>query len=172
MSAHPLLDLAIRDMQQLLADEPQLQKTFAALRPRVQAGPLKTLCRDGVSYTRRRIQRLREALRILGAPAQPRPTKGLRGLLQDARAASQSPLPQRDALVLARIERISHYGLAAYTTIDRYLSKVRAPDVQTPQARRLLAASLHEKREAISDMSRMARKTILTQTRFGARPSR
>jgi ferritin-like metal-binding protein YciE len=52
---------------------------------------------------------------------------------------------------LAAIERISHYGLAIYTSIDRYLRTSGSSE-----ARKVLQLSLKEKREAIDEMESMA----------------
>jgi ferritin-like metal-binding protein YciE len=81
----------------------------------------------------------------------------LDGLIKDAkRAVATTKSAETDAAILAAVERISHFGLAAYTTIDRYL---RLADI--PEARRILVPSTKEKREAIGEMSRMARKRLL-----------
>jgi hypothetical protein len=81
----------------------------------------------------------------------------LDGLIKDAkRAAARSKSAETDVAILAAIERISHFGLAIYTTIDRYLRMAGIPE-----ARRLLVPSTKEKREAIGEMSRMARKRLL-----------
>jgi ferritin-like metal-binding protein YciE len=106
----------------LLDVEPRLAKGFDKLAARAQLPRLKHFCREGVSYTNRRVERLKEAFETLGVTARRRTSNGLDGLIQDAlTAARKSRGPSTDAAILATIERISHFGLAAYTTIDRYL---------------------------------------------------
>jgi hypothetical protein len=68
-----------------------------------------------------------------------------------ARRPTRSKSAETDVAVLAAIERISHFGLAIYTTIDQYLRLAGSLAV-----RRLLIPSTKEKREAIGEMSRMA----------------
>ena len=149
--------LAVQDLQLLLGAEPHLAKAFRVLARRSKTNELRTFCKEGVSYTVRRVGRIKEALRKLDASLVPRPSFGLDGLIKDARrAATRAKSAKTDAAILAAIERISHFGLAAYTTIDRYL---RLADV--PEARRILVPSAKEKREAIGEMSRMARKQLL-----------
>ena len=90
-----------------------------------------------------------------------RPSSKLDGLIKDARrAAARAKAAETDVVILAAIERISHFGLAIYTTIDRYL---RLADV--PDARRILVPSTKEKQEAIGEMSRMARKRLLPRVK-------
>ena len=149
--------LVVQDLQLLLGAEPHLAKAFRVLARRSKGHELRTFCKDGVSYTVRRVGRIKEALRKLDASLVPRPSLGLDGLIKDARrVAARAKSAKTDAAILAAIERISHFGLAAYTTIDRYL---RLADV--PEVRRILVPSTKEKREAIGEMSRMARRQLL-----------
>jgi ferritin-like metal-binding protein YciE len=153
--------LAVQELQLLLGAEPHLAKAFQVLARRSKADELRTLCKEGVSYTLRRVDRVKEALRELDAPQVSRPSCGLGGLIKDARrVAARAKSAETDVAILAAIERISHFGLAIYTTIDRYL---RLADV--PNARRILAPSTKEKREAIGEMSRMARKRLLPRVK-------
>lgn len=160
MTHGPIDALAISELQALLRSERHLAEAFGWLATKATAKPLKKLCRQGVTYTERRVERVLGALRELNAPPRPRETKGLDGLIQDALSAASSSArgPARDAAILAAVERISHDGLAVYTTVDRYLRRM-----PTPGARRLLAPSIKEKREAIGEMSRMARRRILAR---------
>jgi ferritin-like metal-binding protein YciE len=153
--------LAVQDLQLLLGAEPHLAKAFGVLARRSKANELRTFCKEGVSYTVRRVGRIKEALRKLNAPLVPRPSLGWDGVIKDARrAAARTKSAGTDAAILAAIERISHFGLAAYTTIDRYLRLADAPE-----ARRILVPSTKERREAIGEMSRMARKRLLPRVR-------
>jgi ferritin-like metal-binding protein YciE len=149
--------LAVRDLQLLFGAEPNLARAFATLARRADNRKLRTFCKEGVTYTRRRVTRIKRALRLLSAPAKPISSLGLDGLVRDAqRAAGKQKGPLTDVALLATIERISHYGLAAYTTLDRYLRGAGAPE-----ARRILSPCIKEKREAISEMSAMARRQLL-----------
>ena len=153
--------LAIQDLQLLLGAEPRLAKAFRDLSRRSQSDELRTLCKEGVTYTLRRVRRIKAALRKLDAPLVSRPSSGLGGLIRDAkRVAARTKSAETDVAILAAIERISHFGLAIYTTIDRHLRLAGIPE-----ARRLLVPSTKEKREAIGEMSRMARKRLLPRVK-------
>ena len=85
------------------------------------------------------------------------------GLIADALKAGNSfggDGQARDAAILTAIERISHYGLASYVSIDRFLRASREP-----KARRILAASIKEKRDAIAEMAGMARARFIPPLR-------
>lgn len=149
--------LAVQDLQLLLGAEPHLANGFKVLSKRARSDELRTFCKAGVTYTLRRVDRVKKALKKLDAPLEPKRSSGLDGLIRDAkRCAAKTKSAETDVAILAAIERISHFGLAIYTTINRHLRLAG-----TPEARRLLAPSTEEKREAIGEMSRMARKRLL-----------
>jgi ferritin-like metal-binding protein YciE len=149
--------LAIHDLQMLLGAEPELARAFRVLAKSANSRELRTFCREGVTYTRRRVIRIKQALKLLGAPVSGKHCYGLSGLIKDAkRVALRRQNAATDAALLGAIERISHFGLAIYTTIDRYLRGAGAPG-----ARRILIPSTKEKRDAIGEMSRMTRNRLL-----------
>lgn len=150
-----LRQLAINELQSLLGSEPRLVRGFARLVKQAKSPRLRKFCREGVEYTERRVERLREALDLLDAPAKGRGSQAMPGLIADALAVGRSfggDSDGRDAAILAAIERISHYGLASYTSIDRFLRASREA-----KARRVLSLCIKEKREAIAEMAGMAR---------------
>lgn len=154
-----LRHLAVNELQSLLGSEPKLARAFAKLAKQASSPALKTFCREGVEYTERRVQRIEQALALLEAPAKPRASAAMPGLIEDALAAGKSfgkDGQARDAAIMAAIERISHYGLASYAAIERFLGSVADAKV-----RRVLSPSTREKRDAIGEESRMARRTLL-----------
>jgi ferritin-like metal-binding protein YciE len=154
-------DLAIAALQRLLRSEPRLSTAWKVLARRATHPSLRRLCREGVTYTDRRTRRVRQALKALDAPVRPALSSGMDGLIKDAlRAARERDPTQRDAAMLGAIERISHDGLAVYTTIDRYLRACSATE-----ARRILVPSTKEKREAVAEESQMARKQLIAKLR-------
>jgi hypothetical protein len=153
-------DLAVGDLQLLLAVEPHLAEAFRALAKRCENRELRTFCKEGVRYTLKRAP-AQDGVPGARRPAVPRASPGLGGLIKDAkRAAGRTRSTKTDIAILAAIERISHFGLAIYTTIDRYLRLASAP-----KARRALIPSTKEKREAIGEMSRMMRSRLLPRLR-------
>ena len=156
MSGTALIRLAVDAMAVLLGAEPELAKAFGRLAGAAAEPKLKTFCKQGVTYTNRRVRRLKSAFRALGLKAEPQKSAALPGLIADALAAAKStPKERRDAAILAGIEPISHYGLALYTAIDRNLD-----GAQAKKARKLLAPSVKEKREAIAEMGGMAKAQV------------
>jgi hypothetical protein len=145
-------------LQLLLGAEPHLANGFKVLAKRAKSDELRTFCKEGVTYTLRRVDRIKKALRKLDAPLEPRRSSGLDGLIQGRQAGrcQDQERGRPTSPSSAAIERISHFGLAIYTTIDRHLLLAGAPE-----ARRLLVPSTKEKREAIGEMSRMASKRLL-----------
>lgn len=154
MASGILKALALAEMQSLLGSEPKLARAFGRLKERAAGKHLRTLCGEGVTYTNRRVRRLKAAFKALEEPATVRRSAGLEGLIADAIAAGADHpphSPSRDAAILSAIERISHYGLASYTAIDRNLL-----GAEQLKAREILAPCIIEKRDAIAEMAEMA----------------
>src|SRR4051794_38929013 len=98
--------LAIQDLQMLLGAEPNLAKAFRMLAKRADSRELRFFCREGVTYTRRRVIRIKRALELLDAPRTVRPCYGLSGLIKDAkRVALRRRNAASDAALLGAIER-------------------------------------------------------------------
>jgi len=156
MSGTSLIRLAVDEMAVLLGAEPELAKAFGSLERRATDPDLRKFCKQGVTYTNRRVRRLKAAFRALGLKAEPAKSAALSGLIADALDVARStPKERRDAAILAAIEPISHYGLAVYTAIDRHLD-----GAQAKKARKLLAPSVKEKREAIAEMGGMGKTQV------------
>jgi len=145
------LRLAVQQMQILLGVEPKLARAFGRLQKRATDPHLRKFCGEGVTYTNRRVRRLKAALRSLAIKPRAKKSAALPGLIADALAAGvKLPPVARDAALLAAIEPISHYGLAAYTAIDRHLLGAKAT-----KARKILRPCVTEKRDAIIEMLEM-----------------
>jgi ferritin-like metal-binding protein YciE len=158
-----LRQLAVSELQSLLSSEPKLVRGFAHLVKQATSPRLRKFCREGVEYTERRVERLREALELLEAPVKPLASEAMPALIADAIAAGRSSNSDDEACdlaILTAIERISHYGLASYTSIDRFLRASRET-----KARRVLAPCIKEKREAIAEMGQMAREKFIPPLR-------
>ena len=148
--------LAVRDLPLLLGAEPHLASGFRLLARRAESNELRTFCKEGVTYTLRRLDRIKKTPKNLDAALEQRRSSGLDGLMRDANwSAPRTTSAETDVAILAAVERISHFGLAIYTTIDRRFRLAGAPE-----ARRLLICSTKEKREAIGEMNGMARKRV------------
>jgi hypothetical protein len=80
--------LAVQDLQLLLGAEPHRAKAFRVLSRRSKSDELRAICKEGVSYTLRRVGRIKEALTKLDAPLVSQPSSGLDGLIKDARRAA------------------------------------------------------------------------------------
>jgi hypothetical protein len=140
--------LVIQDLQLLLGAKPHLAKAFRGLSRRSQSDELRTFCKEGVTF--RRVRRIKAALGKLAGPLVSRPSSGLDGLINDAkRAAVGSKSAETDVANLAAIERISHFGLAIYMTIDRYLRLAGIPE-----ARRILVPSTMARKRLLPRVNR------------------
>src|SRR5688500_7476245 len=126
--------LAVQDLQLLLGAEPHLAKAFRVLSRRSKSDELRAICKEGVSYT-------------LMHPSCPRHLRAWPVFLRTQDVPPSRPRARKPTSPSGLPERISHFGLPIYTSIDRHLRLARVPE-----ARRVLRPSTKEKREAIGEM--------------------
>lgn len=157
MANESLHDLLVADLQYLYFADRQLKRTFPMLARAANSKSLKRLCQEGVDYSAERLQRLETVFDELGASARAKTSHGMRGLLEEAQEVAQKKLPPevKDAALLASIQRIAHYGIAAYGTATAYADAVGEKKVA-----KVLAKSLKEKKEADVEMTEMAENEI------------
>jgi ferritin-like metal-binding protein YciE len=161
MTKKTLRDLLVEELRDLYHADKQLLKAFPKLAKRASAGEVRTLCQEGVDYTRERLKRLDEVFAKLGTAARGKPCHAMEGLLQEATEMLDDDLTDalRDAALLAHIQKISHYGIASYGTVCAY-----AKAVGEDGAAAILVESLREKKEADEEMSELAEREINPRT--------
>lgn len=152
-----LHDLLVADLKYLYFADRQLQKAFPLFAKAAHSESLKRLCREGVDYSAERLRRLETAFEVLGTNARAKTSHGMRGLLEEAEEVAQKKLPPevKDAALLASIQRIAHYGIAAYGTAAAYANAVGEKKVA-----KVLVKSLQEKKDADVEMTEMAESEI------------
>jgi hypothetical protein len=96
-----LRQLAVSELQSLLGSELKLVRGFARLVKQATSPRLRKFCREGVEYTERRVERVREALELLEAPVKPLAPGAMSGLIADAIAAGRSSAGDDEARDLA-----------------------------------------------------------------------
>ena len=113
-------ELLIEELQDLLDAETQLT---AALPKMVQAAhhpKLKEAFEKHLVQTQVQVERLRAGMELLGAKADPKPCKGMMGLIAEGeetikKGAEKEPLAA-DLALIAAAQRVEHYEISAYGT--------------------------------------------------------
>jgi ferritin-like metal-binding protein YciE len=150
-------ELLMRELRELYDADRQLLKVFPRLEKAANAEQLANLCREGVEYTEERIARLERVFKSLGATARAKRSFAMAGLIQQAMDTAEEDMANalRDAALLANIQKISHYGIAAYGTARAY-----ARTLELDEAAEILEESLQEKKDADVEMTALAEEEI------------
>jgi ferritin-like metal-binding protein YciE len=157
MTRKTLRDLLVDELRDLYHADKQLLRAFPRLAKGASAPEVRKLCEEGVDYSEERIRRLEQAFGALHVAPRGKTFQDMAGLIQEAMEVLDEDLGAavRNAALLARIQKISHYGIAGYGTACSYAEALGEDAVAA-----LLAESLREKKEADEEMSELAEREI------------
>jgi Mn-containing catalase len=138
----------VETLRDLLHAERQLLKALPKMSKAAHAGQLRDAFDHHLAETEVHVQRLTEAIGLLGASAaRPRPCKGMMGLIAEGEDVI-SENRKRDACaadlnLIAAAHKVEHYEMASYTTARSLANQLRLPEVS-----RLLQMTLAEEQNA------------------------
>jgi Mn-containing catalase len=145
--SEPIQELLVDELRDILHAEKQLLKSLPKMAKAARSSQLQALFQMHLAETEGQVERLNEALKILGAPARAKPCKGMAGLVEegeevmsDGKAKDDAPA---DLALIGAAQRVEHYEIAAYTTARNLALQLRQPDVV-----QLLTMSLGEEQNA------------------------
>jgi Mn-containing catalase len=146
-AAEPIQELLADQLRDILHAEKQLVKALPKMAKAARSSQLETLLQTHLAETEAQVERLNEALRILGAPARAKPCKGMAGLVEEGEEVMNESESKGDApadlALIGAAQRVEHYEIAAYTTARNLALQLRVPAVV-----QLLTTSLGEEQNA------------------------
>jgi ferritin-like metal-binding protein YciE len=119
MSSIPNLhSLLIAELEDLLSAEKQLVKALPKMAKAACDPDLKAGFTGHLAQTRVHVERLSEALKMLGASPGAKTCQAMLGLVAEGGEAieAESPAAVRDANLIGAAVRVEHYEIAAYGT--------------------------------------------------------
>jgi ferritin-like metal-binding protein YciE len=110
--------LLIDELDDLLFAEKQLVKALPKMAKAASNADLKAGFTGHLAQTRVHVERLAEALNMLGAPASDKTCQAMLGLVAEGGEAIETdgPAAVRDANLIGAAVRVEHYEIAAYGT--------------------------------------------------------
>jgi ferritin-like metal-binding protein YciE len=116
MSLHSLKDLFVHELQDLYDAEEQLLRALPRFAAVVRNDELRLALEEHVAVTRKHITRLDRIFESLGIDPAGVPCNGMKGLLKEGDRMLEADAEEavRDAGLLAAVQRIEHYEIAAY----------------------------------------------------------
>lgn len=151
-----LKELLIEELQDLLHAETQLTKALPEMASAAHHPKLKEAFEKHLAQTEGHVERLKEAFKLLGEKAQPKPCKAMMGLVEEGKETieegkNKQPLAADLALITAA-QKVEHYEISGYGTLRILARQIGAVDVFT-----LLSHTLGEEESAdflLTDISK------------------
>jgi Mn-containing catalase len=143
----PLQELLADQLRDILHAEKQLVKALPKMAKAARSAQLEALLQTHLAETEGQVERLNEALKLLGAPARAKPCKGMAGLVEEGEEVMSEGESKDDApadlALIGAAQRVEHYETAAYTTARNLALQLRQPAIV-----QLLTTSLGEEQNA------------------------
>jgi ferritin-like metal-binding protein YciE len=145
------------ELADTLDAERQLTKALPKMARAASAPRLKQAFQSHLKETRRQIQRLQKAMRLLGERPKSKTCEGMEGLLEEGdemmNAASAGAL--RDAVMIASAQKVEHYEIASYGTARTFAQVLGELGVA-----RLLEQTLKEEKAADVKLTNIAEASV------------
>jgi Mn-containing catalase len=147
VDVEPLQELLVDQLRDLLHAEKQLLKALPKMAKAARSIQLQTLMETHLAETEGQVERLNEALKLLGTAARAKPCKGMAGLVEEGEEVMDEAKEKEDApadlALIGAAQRVEHYEIAAYTTARNLALQLRQPAIV-----QLLTMSLGEEQNA------------------------
>jgi ferritin-like metal-binding protein YciE len=153
MKIETLQDLYLRELRDLYGAEKLLVKSLPKLLETADLTDLRQALGNHLSETRGHVTRLEKIFQIHGEKPAIKTGKALEGILREAEediAETGNPT-MRDTAIVAAVQQIEHYEMAAYGILQAY-----ATHLDYHEDSRLLQATLHEERAADRKLTEIA----------------
>jgi ferritin-like metal-binding protein YciE len=162
MLLNSLRTLVVDQLQELYLAEMLIEQSLERLEIRATAPELKAAFHQHRSETRVHTQRLDKVFEHLSASPRGGRAPGLKGLLSEAedRMGQQGEPDVIDAGLIACVQQVEHWEIAAYGTAHAYVLALDHPVVAD-----LLAQTLAEEKETDAKLSRIAQAVTAAATR-------
>jgi len=140
-----LHDLLVDELKDLYHAENQLVKALPKMAKASSDPELKTAFTGHLAETKGHVERLAQALKILGAPVKGKTCHAMIGLVEEGGEAIEAKAPAaiRDANLIGAAQRVEHYEMAAYGTAKAFARALNEGKVVA-----LLQATLDEEAAA------------------------
>lgn len=127
--------LLVEELQDLLHAESQLVTALPKMAEAAHNPKLKEAFVKHLQQTNGQVERLKEAFRLLGAEASPKPCKGMMGLIEEGKETIEEG-GEKDELVadlalIAAAQKVEHYEISGYGTARDLARQIQQREVVT-----------------------------------------
>jgi Mn-containing catalase len=149
-------DLLADELRDILHAEKQLLKALPKMANAARFDRLRELFEVHLAETEQQVERLNEALSLLGITGRPKPCKGMMGIVEEGQEVMEEGEQKEDAAadlaLIGAAQRVEHYEISGYTTAKNLAQQLRHTAVVA-----LLSESLAEEENADQLLNQVAR---------------
>jgi len=136
-----LRDLLVTDLQDLLHAEMQLTQALPQMAEAANHPKLKEAFTKHLQQTEGHVERLKSAFELLGEKAQPKPCKGIKGLIEEGQETIEDNEEQgelaADLALIGAAQKVEHYEISGYGTARCLARQIGELEVATLLSRTL-----------------------------------
>ena len=130
-----LRELLVDNLQDLLHAEMQLVKALPEVTEAAYHPKLKELLTKHLQQTEGHVERLKSAFQLLEEKAQPKPCKGMMGLIEEGKETMEENSEKEelasDLALIAAAQKVEHYEISAYGTARCLARQIGEREVAT-----------------------------------------
>jgi ferritin-like metal-binding protein YciE len=145
MKIDSLRALLTEELRDIYDAEKQITRALPKMIKNTQSEELKLALTEHLEETKGQIQRLERCFDLLEMKHRSKPCSGMKGLLEEGQEVMTEVTeePYRDAAIISAAQRVEHYEIAAYGTVQAYAEAIGEEDVAE-----LLRETLEEEKTA------------------------
>jgi ferritin-like metal-binding protein YciE len=155
MPMQSLQDALLNELHDILSAEKQLTKALPKMSRKATSQDLKKAFDDHLEETRGHVQRVEQALGLLGQKPKAKKCEAMEGIINEGEEVMEHEAEPvvMDALLIAAAQKVEHYEIASYGAVCTWAEQVGEKEVAT-----LLKQNMSEEKNADSILKQAARK--------------
>jgi ferritin-like metal-binding protein YciE len=152
-----LTKLMTEQLRDAYSAEKQALRAMPRMLKKAGAQSLKDAIQRHIDQTEGQVERLDRALEAIGGKPGRKVCEGMRGIIEEAQGELEEAEkgPMMDVLIIAGMQRIEHYEIAAYGTMAALAEAAGQRDVA-----RLLGETLREEKETDATLTQLAEREV------------
>jgi len=130
-SMDTLQDALVHELKDLLSAEKQLTAALPKLQKKATSEKLRQAFADHLAETEGHVERLKEAIELLGKAARAEKCDAMAGLIKEGEKILKEEAEDdvKDAMLIAAAQKVEHYEIASYGTACAWAKLLGLDDV-------------------------------------------
>ena len=166
-----LKDLLVDNLQDLLHAEMQLVQALPKMAEAASHPKLREAFEKHLAQTENHVERLKNSFELLGEKAQPKPCKGMQGLIAEGEEVISENEDKEelaaDLALIAAAQKVEHYEISGYGT-----ARCLARQIGEREVSKLLSRTMGEEESTDFLLTELSKPILQDATLEGESPTR